>query len=120
LTGYFLLKNLHIGLALISGLGFALRGYLRLVLDRPYPGPLVRIGPHIIDTLLLISGIGLWMQTRHGLLSWMGLKLVLILVYILMGVGALRSKSRGTGIMLYWLALGVFLSIAIIAIEKPM
>ncbi len=114
-----LLKNLHIGLALISGIGFALRGYLRLVLDRHPPGPLIRIGPHVIDTLLLISGIGLWMQVRHGLLSWFGLKLALVVVYILLGIGALRSRSRGAGIMLYWLALTVFLAIAVIAIQKP-
>ena len=116
---FLLLKNLHIGLALISGIGFALRGYLRLVMNRPLANPMVRFGPHVIDTLLLISGIGLWMQVGYGLLSWFGLKLALVVVYILLGIGALRSPSRGTGIMLYWLALGVFLGIAIIAIQKP-
>jgi uncharacterized membrane protein SirB2 len=116
---FLLLKNLHIGLALISGIGFALRGYLRLIMNRPPPGPLVRIGPHVIDTLLLISGIGLWVQTRYSLLSWFGLKLTLVVVYILLGIGALRSQSRGTGIVLYWLALGMFLAIAAIAIHKP-
>lgn len=116
---FLLLKNLHIGLALISGLGFALRGYLRLVMNRPVSGPMVRIGPHVIDTLLLISGIGLWMQAHYGLLSWFGLKMTLVVIYILLGIGALRSSSRGAGIMLYWLALGVFLGIAIIAIHKP-
>ncbi len=120
MTAYVLLKNLHIFLALISMIGFGLRGYLKLVLGRPLIGPLVRIGPHVIDTLLLLSGIALWVQMRFSVWSWFGLKLLLVLAYIVIGIAAFRKGRSGTGIMLYLLALFVFLGVAWIAIYKPM
>ena len=54
-----ILKLLHVSLALVSGLGFALRGFIRLVLQRRLAHPLVRFGPHLVDTVLLASGVGL-------------------------------------------------------------
>jgi uncharacterized membrane protein SirB2 len=116
---YLLLKNLHIALALFSGIGFGLRGYLRLVLNRPLLNPMVRIGPHVIDTLLLFSGIALWVQMGYSLMSWFGVKLALVLLYIGLGIGAFRQSSRGTAVILYLLALGVFISVAAIALHKP-
>jgi uncharacterized membrane protein SirB2 len=57
---YLLLKHLHLTLVVLSGLGFALRGFLKLALERPLSHPMVKVGPHLLDTLLLISGAGLW------------------------------------------------------------
>lgn len=116
---YFLLKHLHIFLALASGIGFGLRGYMRLVLSRPLAHPMVRIGPHVVDTLLLLSGIALWMQMRFPLWSWFGLKLLLVVVYIGLGIAAFRQARRGPGVILYLAALTVFVSIAVIAVHKP-
>ncbi|MFU8832566.1 MAG: SirB2 family protein [Wenzhouxiangella sp.] len=116
---YILLKNLHIVLALISGIGFGLRGYIRLVLNRPLVNPMVRFGPHLVDTLLLLSGIALWVQMRYALLSWFGLKMMLVLVYIGLGIGAFRTRSRGTAIILYLGALITFVCIAAVALHKP-
>ena len=116
-----LLERLHIVLALISGLGFALRGFIIRVLDRPLASPLVRVGPHLIDTLLLMSGIALWFNFRYSPVesAWLGLKLVLIVVYVLLGVAALRAKRRDRGVLAYVAALLVFLTIASLALLKP-
>lgn len=114
-----LLKNLHILLALVSGIGFALRGYLRIVLDRPLNGPVIRIAPHVIDTLLLISGVTLWVLTGWPFLSWLGLKLGLVVIYILVAIAAVRGGHSPRGILLYLAALGIFLTIAAIALYKP-
>ncbi len=114
---YLLLKNLHIGLALLSGIGFGLRGYMRLILDRPLAHPMVRIGPHVVDTLLLISGLVLWTLSRYPLASGLGIKLALIVVYIGLGIGAFRASRRGTGVMLYWLAMTCFIGIVIAAVH---
>jgi uncharacterized membrane protein SirB2 len=116
---FLLLKNLHILLALISGIGFGLRGYLRLVLNRPLAHPMVRVGPHVIDTLLLFSGFALWFQMGYSLLSWFGLKLALVVAYILLGITAFRMQARGAAIIVYLGALLVFISIAAIAVHKP-
>lgn len=119
MTIYDLLKNLHIVLALLSGIGFALRGYIRLVLERPLAHPMVRNGPHVIDTLLLFSGIALWVQLSFSVLSWLGLKLLLILAYIILGITAFRIRSRGIAIVAYLTALTIFVGAANLAVHKP-
>ncbi|QOC21905.1 SirB2 family protein [Wenzhouxiangella sp. AB-CW3] len=116
---YPLLKNIHIFIALLSGLGFAVRGYLRLVANRPLSHPVIRIAPHILDTLLLATGIALWVMVGWTFLSWLGLKIGLIVAYILIGMAAFRKGHGGSGIILYWLALGIYLAIAFIAVHKP-
>lgn len=121
MSTYELLKTLHIALALISGIGFALRGFIRLVLQRPLANPLVRFGPHVIDTLLLASGVGLWLILSLSPLasSWFGLKLLLVVVYILVGISAFRIRNPGPAVLMYLVALGVFISVAWLALFKP-
>lgn len=122
MSTYALLKMLHVSLALVSGLGFALRGFIRLVLQRPLANPLVRFGPHVVDTLLLASGVGLWLILGLSPFSagWFGLKLVLILVYILLGITAFRTRHQGKAVLVFLAALAAFLSIAWLALFKPL
>ncbi|MDX1625979.1 MAG: SirB2 family protein [Wenzhouxiangellaceae bacterium] len=117
---YELLKSLHVALALVSGLGFALRGFIRLVLRRELAHPLVRFGPHVIDTLLLASGASLWVLMQYSPLAhgWFGAKLVLIVVYILLGIGAFRARRPERGVLLYLAALATFGAIAWLALFK--
>jgi uncharacterized membrane protein SirB2 len=118
---YPLLKSLHIALAFASGLGFALRGYIRLVLCRPLLHPVLRWGPHLLDTLLLATGATLWWLLAFSPLAvtWFGIKLILIVVYILLGMAAFRSRQPGPAVLLYLAALGCFFSIAWLALMKP-
>lgn len=119
---YELLKHLHVLLALISGLGFALRGFIRLVLGRPLAHPMMRIGPHVIDTLLLASGIALWVIMAYSpfAMGWFGLKLIGVVVYILLGIASFRMANRQAALMVYLLALVTFLGIAWLALFKPL
>ncbi|MBS3746482.1 MAG: SirB2 family protein [Wenzhouxiangellaceae bacterium] len=121
MSTYELLKMLHIALALISGLGFALRGFIRLVLQRTLAHPLVRFGPHLIDTLLLASGIGLWLILGLSPFAagWFGVKLFLVVVYVLVGITAFRLHHQGAAVLVYLAALGIFLSVAWLALFKP-
>jgi len=116
-----LLKGLHLLLAVFSGLGFALRGFVLRVLDRPLSHPLIRVGPHLVDTLLLASGVGLWLHYRYSLLDtgWLGLKLVLVLVYIVVGLAAFRIENRERAVLVYLLALGIYVAVAALAVYKP-
>ena len=122
MSTYELLKILHIALALISGLGFALRGFIRLVRQRPLAHPLVRFGPHLVDTVLLASGVGLWFILGLSPLAgvWFGLKLLLVVVYIVIGITAFRIRHPGIAVLAYLAALGVFLSVAWLALFKPL
>lgn len=121
MSAFELLKNLHILFALISGLGYALREYFRIVLRRPLTHPLVRFGPHLIDTLLLATGIALWVMVAFSplRLPWFGLKLILVVVYIVLGILSFRQPRQGPAVIAYLGALGVFLAIAWLALFKP-
>ena len=122
MSTYELLKALHIILALASGIGFALRGFIRLVQQRPLAHPLVRFGPHLIDTLLLASGVALWILLGLSPIGagWFGVKLVLIVVYILVGIAAFRTPGQARAVLIYLTALGLFLAIAALAVYKPL
>jgi uncharacterized membrane protein SirB2 len=119
MSSYLLLKHLHVTLVILSGAGFALRGFLRLALDRPARHPLTRVAPHVIDTLLLASGVGLWLITGYPITSWLGLKLALVLVYIGLGMAAFRMKTRASALAAFGTALALYLGIVAIALFKP-
>lgn len=123
MSAYAILNPLHIALALISGLGFAVRGFIHVVQQRPLSKHLlVRVGPHVIDTLLLASGIALWALMRYSPLAmpWFGLKLALVVFYIVLGIVAMRASERTTGVVAYPAALLVFLGVVSIALYKPL
>ena len=87
-----MLKTTHILLALISISGFLLRGLI-VTSGRTLPrNPWTRVAPHLVDTLLLASGIGLMASTaqypdQH---PWLAYKLGLLLAYIGLGFVVLR------------------------------
>ena len=80
---------------------------------------IVKIVPHVIDTVLLISGITLVIQGNwlDGEFDWILSKLILLLAYIALGVMAMRFRDYKR-----WLAftgaIACYISIFVIAITK--
>ena len=91
-----ILKHLHMTLAYISVLGFIARGLWRIGLGRPLASHWLRVTPHVVDTLLLATGVGLAFQLgmwpHHA--PWFTTKLFLIVVYIGLGIAAFRSRPQ--------------------------
>lgn len=90
-----ILKPLHIALVVISLSGFALRAFWMINGSSWLSRRPTRILPHIVDTLLLISGIALawvsgWSPLTHG---WLAAKLLALIGYIVFGARALRHRS---------------------------
>lgn len=83
------------GLAVLSGSFFLLRGMLVFTTGRPLKAAWLRVLPHVIDTLLLISALTLvvWSQQYPFVRPWLTAKVCALVVYILLGVVALRGKS---------------------------
>jgi uncharacterized membrane protein SirB2 len=86
------IKHAHIGLALLSGGLFALRGVLLLSgLRWPNAAP-VRYTSYTIDTALLTAAMMLLTILPGALYAngWLTVKIALLVVYVVLGVFALR------------------------------
>ena len=71
----------------------------------------VRIAPHVVDTLLLLSGITLVIQYRIYPTEqpWLAAKLLALVIYIVVGSIALkRGKTRAIRVTAFVAALIVF------------
>ena len=108
------IKQFHILLALLSGAIFALRGAFALAGMRwPVALP-VKWLSYTIDTCLLTAALMLltilpWAMFANG---WLLTKIVLIVVYVVLGVFAMRpGRRQRTRALCYAVALLVFATI---------
>jgi uncharacterized membrane protein SirB2 len=118
---YETLKLIHVGAALLSVSGFALRSYWMLTGSRLLQLKPVRILPHIVDTILLAAGISLLFTLHLNVLDqpWLLSKLAALVVYIVLGTVALgRGKTLRTRTTAALLALAVFAYIYGVALNK--
>jgi uncharacterized membrane protein SirB2 len=115
------LKLIHLSCALLSISGFALRGYWMLTANPLLQARPARVLPHLLDTLLLGSAIwmlALW-QLNPFQLNWLSAKIIALLVYIGLGMVALRfGKTRGIRAGAYALALATAAYIVSVAYTK--
>jgi uncharacterized membrane protein SirB2 len=108
---YLALRHAHIGLVTLSGSYFALRAFAHLAGARwPLTLP-ARAASWVVDTGLLTAGALLWaaLQIHPLQQTWLGVKLVLLVVYVGLGTMALR-RARTAAVQLGWTlaALGCF------------
>lgn len=112
---------IHVSCALLSIGGFALRYVWMLRGDPRRRSRLARILPHVVDTVLLASAVGLLVQWRLSPLAapWLVAKLAALLLYIALGMVALRFGRRpGTRAVAGALALLTALYIVAVALTK--
>ena len=118
---YLLLKDLHVGCVIVSGIGFLVRGMWRLfnspMLDRRW----VRVFPHVIDTMLLGSAISMAVLSAQYPFAqnWLTAKLAGLLVYILCGSMALkRAKTPVSRAQFFIAALLAYAYIVSVALAR--
>jgi len=115
------IKWLHMACALLSGGGFFIRGILMMRESAWLQVRMVKIAPHVVDTVLLLSAIALASQWGWAALQlpWLLAKIMALLVYIGLGVVALRAGRSKRGRVLAWLAaLLVFAYMITVAVSK--
>lgn len=106
---YLALKHSHITFAVLSILLFCLRGIWMLRNSEKLQRRWVKIVPHIIDTLLLLSAIALTVTINQYPFThdWLTAKLLALIAYIVLGTIALkRGKTRNIRILAFVMALG--------------
>ena len=95
---YLLLRHVHIGCAILTIALFVLRGALMLAESTWQRNVVLRYLPHVVDTVLLTSALMLTTVIHQYPFStgWVTMKVVLLVVYIVLGSIALkrgRTKS---------------------------
>ncbi|MGJ7914973.1 SirB2 family protein [Massilia sp. LXY-6] len=118
---YLSLKHFHMGCAALSGSLFLLRGAWMLRASTMLQQRWVRVAPHIVDTLLLASAIGLaaWSHQYPGRQPWLTAKVLALLGYIVLGSIALkRGRTKGQRQAAFAAALALFAYIVLVAVTK--
>lgn len=118
---YSVLKMLHVGSVIVSFTLFFLRGIWLLQNSQNLRQRWVKVLPHIVDTLLLGSAIALAMTIQQNPLehAWLTAKVIGLLVYIGLGLIAMRfGKTRQIKITAWVAAECVFVYIVLVALTK--
>jgi uncharacterized membrane protein SirB2 len=117
---YATLKLVHVSCAVLSIGGFFLRGMLMLAGSPLLRARPVRVVPHVVDTLLLASAVALaWMGGQYPLeRPWLTAKVAALVVYIALGMAALKGRARGARATAFVLALATAAYIVAVALTR--
>jgi uncharacterized membrane protein SirB2 len=118
---YLILKYVHVITAVATISGFLLRGYWMLTESENLRHPVVKIAPHIVDTLFLVAGIGMvWLLHLNPLVQpWLLAKFAGLIAYILLGTVAIkRGPTKQVRTVALVGAVAVFAYIAGVALAK--
>jgi len=116
---YPLLKGVHLSCVAASYGLFFLRG-VWMIRDAPLLQlRSVRVAPHVIDTILLASGIALAVTLRQYpfVATWLTAKIAALALYIVLGMFALRwAKTLRARVTAWIAAQATFLYIVAVAL----
>lgn len=118
---YETVKTVHVATVVLTGLGFMLRGYWMLTGSPRLTLKITRVAPHIIDTVLLASGVALIVILQLSVLEqkWLLTKIAALIVYIVLGAIALgRGKTMHARTTAFVFSLAVFAYIVGVALSK--
>ncbi|MEW6992431.1 SirB2 family protein [Colwelliaceae bacterium 6441] len=115
------MKHLHMTLAIISIALFTLRFFWTLTSSAQLSKKWVKIAPHLIDTLLLLLGVGMMMKLALNPFEqlWLGEKLLAVIAYIFTGYYTLKlARNRTMQIIGYLGAMGWVMLVVRLAMSK--
>lgn len=119
MTSYDILKTIHITCVALTFISFGARGLWMFQGSTLLHTKTVRIVPHIIDTTLLVSAIGL-MSILHQYpvtSDWLTAKVGALIVYIILGSIALkRGRNRTVRLIAFtgaWLTFFYIIGVAL-------
>lgn len=118
---YFTVKTIHQGAVALSVTGFFARGLGSLLGAAWTGGPMARTLPHVVDSVLLASALLLaWtLRITPTQAPWLLAKIIGLLVYIGLGVVALRPGRPAPVRAAAWVAaLATFGWIVSVAVTK--
>lgn len=111
MSAYHVILYTHVTCAALSLFLFTLRGIWMMQDSNLLQLRVVRILPHIVDTVLLLAAVALTLLINQYPLvtQWLTVKLIALIVYICLGMIALRGgKTKNQRVIAFFLALSVF------------
>ena len=108
---YLQIRAIHIGSVIASGLLFLIRATGRNLFDASWPMALpLRILVYTVDTILLTAALMLMTIVRQYPFvdAWLTAKVVLLIVYIIVGWWAFRAERKKVRIASALAALAIF------------
>jgi len=115
------IKLVHVASAALSIFGFIVRGVLMMLESAIMKARWIRVIPHFIDTVLLLTAITLFVQYGLSLFDtpWVMAKIIALLIYIYLGFIALRlGASKQKRIAAFFAAIIIFSYIVSVAVTK--
>ena len=116
-----MLKSAHIGFAFLSITLFFIRGIWMMTDSAMLQKKIIRILPHVVDTLLLVTAIILLFQIDQYPLqnAWLTAKVLALVAYIGVGLVAMRlGRTKVIRIVAWVIALDIFAYIYLVAITR--
>jgi uncharacterized membrane protein SirB2 len=114
-------KTIHVAFVALSFAGFFIRGIWMLRDSTLLRQRWVRITPQVVDTVLLVSAIVLAVQLRYSPMEqpWLMAKIIALVMYIAVGLVALRfGSSKRVRLSAWLLGLFTFMYIVSVAFSK--
>lgn len=118
---YVFIRIIHSSCAVLSLLGFAWRGLQKVIKGQVPEHFVVKVLPHIVDTVLLLSAIVLVvMSGQYPFVSpWVSAKVLALLIYISLGILLMRWRGASSARpVIYALTLLCGLYMITVAITK--
>lgn len=118
---YVTIKHVHIASAALSGSLFLLRGIWMMRESTMLQNRMVRILPHVVDTVLLASALIMvfWSGQYPFVQNWLTAKVLALIAYITIGTIALkRGGTKTQRISAFFVALLIFAYIGLVAMTK--
>ncbi len=118
MDSYVIFKHLHMTAVALSGLLFMVRGLWLLQGSTQLQAKWVKITPHVVDTLLLVSAIAMLVVAQQ-FPAWVHVKITLLVVYIGLGLMAFKkAKTQGQKLTFLLAAVAVYVFLISVALTK--
>lgn len=117
---YTIAKHVHLTTIALSIVGFLLRLSWQLMGSPRANGKLVKVLPHVNDSILFFSGLYLvWLTGQYPWQhAWLAAKLIALLLYIYLGAKALRAMERRPKLLFGTAAVTTYLYMILVALNK--
>ena len=115
------IKTIHVTCVALSFAGFFIRGIWMLMDSDLLQRRWAKITPQLVDTLMLVSAIILAIQLRFSPLEqpWLLVKIIGLLLYIAIGLVALRfGRNKNTRLYAWLFGLLIYSYIVSVAFSK--